>query len=124
LIDTIKDRLLKEAILNEGTAGRFKLAAGLVFKKRLLVVGVNSYKSHPIMLNGSYRADQIYLHAEADCLRKARRIYSQDIISNSSLYVVRVKKTPKGKYVLGCAKPCDGCMGLIESHNIQELYFT
>ena len=61
--------LEKHAASTAGTAGRFKLAAGVVRRGKLLAVGVNSYKTHPIMMNSGYREGQDCLHAEADAIK-------------------------------------------------------
>ena len=68
--------LTKLALDNEGTKGRFRLAAGIVHKKSLIATGVNSYKSHPLMLQFGKNSDSIFLHAEVDAIKNALRLLS------------------------------------------------
>lgn len=114
----IKEKLLEVAKANPGIRGKFKMAAGVVYKNKLLCIGINQYKTHPIMLNDGYREQQIYLHAEADAIVKASRL---DVDFNKCcLYVVRIDK--KGKEMI--AKPCNGCMNLITQFGIGEVKWT
>jgi deoxycytidylate deaminase len=115
----IRSRLITLALSNPGVAGKFKVAAGLVHRGRLIATGVNSYKTHLIMLNGSYCPGQIHLHAEAACL-----VSASSILPGTRLYVVRVKRGPMGRWVTGNAKPCPGCMGLIENYGITQVRHT
>lgn len=118
MLTTVRDTLASLAMQNDGIRGRYKIAAGLIYKKRLILTGVNSYKTHPIMMNREYREEQIHLHAEADVIQKALR---QGIdLSQTSLYVVRVTKT--GKEAM--AKPCNGCMALIAEYGIKDVEYT
>ena len=136
MIPNIKDKLLRLAFENPGTKGKFKLAAGVVWKGRLITSGVNSYKTHPIMCNGLYREEQLCLHAEANALVKASRVMLPAAFERSQMYVVRVCQakdetarqgpqwlTDQG-YTEALAKPCKGCMALIESYGIKEVEWT
>lgn len=117
--------LLRLAIENPGVSGKFKIAAGVVTKKgRLIATGVNSYKTHPIMLGEGYKPEQIHLHAEVDAIKNALRLITQAELSKCSLYVVRVKKDKHGNYVQGLAKPCKGCSRAITSFGIQKVEWT
>lgn len=120
----IKEQLIEAAKANTGVAGTYRLAAGIVYKSRLLTIGVNSYKTHPIMMNKGYKEEQIYLHAEADAIVKVARYWKSIDLKDCKLYVVRMKKTPKGKWIEALAKPCEGCMGLISSFGIGEIEWT
>lgn len=125
MIPKIKQTLLRLAIENPGTKGRFKLAAGIVYKRRLVACGINSYRTHPVMLNGAYRAAQVHLHAEADALVRASKILTPDQLTKASLYVTRVKRDSSGGWQEALAKPCDGCMALMtEVYNIGDIQWT
>ena len=136
MIPRIKDTLLRMAYDNPGTRGKFKLAAGVVWKGRLVASGVNSYKTHPIMCNGVYRDAQMCLHAEAAALVRASKCMLPAAFEQSVLYVVRVcrskgetdRQGPKWLTELGyteaLAKPCKGCMALIESYGIKQVEWT
>jgi deoxycytidylate deaminase len=110
---------------NLGVAGKFKMAAGIIHNDRLICVGLNQYKTHPIMAKFGYRDGQVYLHAEADAIVKATRQLSAWQLMNSTLFVARVKRSGKnGRYIPALAKPCKGCQAMIASFGIQNVEWT
>jgi len=56
--------LTRLAIENPGTRTRYKMSAGIVYRRDLVATGVNSYKSHPLMTGPGYNSEQIFMHAE------------------------------------------------------------
>lgn len=125
MIERHKERLLRLAKANPGVRGKFKMAAGVVNRKGILVAtGINSYKTHPIMANGTYREEQIYLHAEAHAIINGLKTVNGDSLDGCKLYVVRVKKDTRGEYQEALAKPCTGCMALISEVGIKEVEWT
>jgi len=121
-------RLLYElALRNPGVAKRqgqvFRVAAAISCKRgKILATGVNQIKSHPIMLNASYNKRQIFLHAEADAIRKSLRF--TDDLSQCRIHVLRLKRNNDGAWMLGNARPCVGCMTLIQEAGMQEIFWT
>lgn len=103
-----------------------KLSAMLVYKGKIVSVGINQYKSHPFAAKYSKNKDAIFLHAEADCILKASRKLSEHELKKSILYVCRVKHDApkKGKIVFGKAKPCCGCEECIRAHGIKTVIYT
>lgn len=124
--EKIVEMLTRLAIENPGVQGRFKLAAGIVYRKHLIATGINSYKSHPLMYEWGRNADSIFLHAEIDAIKNALRLITQEQLSKCDMYIVRVKqKSIKDKsWIHGLAKPCDGCRRAIESFGLKNIYFT
>lgn len=120
--DRIRGTLTQLAISNPGVKGRFKLAACLSYRGKIVTTGVNSYKTHPIMMNRSYRDEQIHLHAEADAINRALRLHSD--LSHFTLSVVRVKRSKDGLWTYGTAKPCAGCLSLVSYYNINKVEYT
>lgn len=121
----IKDRLIKAAIENPGVRGKFKMAACVLNPKGYVIgSGINSYKTHPIMANGFYKEEQIYLHAEAAAIVEAMRTTPESDLKGCTLYVVRVKKGKNMEWAEGLAKPCAGCMGLMQSVGINTVEWT
>ena len=47
--ERIFEILERTAIDSEGLAGRFKMASAIVYRKNIITIGTNSYKTHPIM---------------------------------------------------------------------------
>lgn len=125
MIESIKQTLLQAAIENPGIRSRYKMAAGIVHKKRLVCVGLNRNKTHTLMLNEGYREGQVFLHAEVDAIVKGIKTCGIERFPSCSLYVVRVKKLePMGPYVEAIAKPCEGCMNLIQYFEFKEVLWT
>jgi deoxycytidylate deaminase len=124
--EKIIQRLERLAIETPGVQGRFKLAAGVVYKKRLIATGVNSYKTHPIMLSRGYREGQYFLHAEVDAIKNSLRLLSQQELTKCDLYIVRVKhpKPHSEEWIHGLAKPCDGCSKVISGFEMRNVYYT
>ena len=125
----------------------FKMAAAISCKRGQIVsTGVNQIKSHPIMVDGGYYNDQqIYLHAEADAIRKALRLghlhFPRDdghgrsgrssSLKHCQIHVLRLKQrtsatntTGTKQWMLGNARPCAGCMNLIHAYGLREIFWT
>lgn len=124
--EKIKQMLTRLALENPGVQGRFKLAAGIVYRKHLIATGVNSYKSHPLMYEWGRNADSIFLHAEVDAIKNALRLITQDQLTKCDMYIVRVKKqdSRRHNWTYGLAKPCPGCTRAIEAFNLRNVYYT
>ena len=123
----IQEMLTRLAIENPGVQGRFKMAAGVVFKKELIATGINSYKTHPMMMpENGYREGQIFLHAEPDAIKNALRLITQEQLAKCELYIVRVKRPDIGSkgWIHGLAKPCPGCMKTIASFGLKAIQYT
>lgn len=117
--------LTRLAIRNPGTRSRFKMSAGLVYRRQLVATGVNSYKSHPLMCSPGYKNGQIFMHAEVDCIRNSLKLIDEKDLSQASLFIVRVKRNRStGKWQHGLAKPCQGCTRMITSFDIESLWWT
>lgn len=126
-MDRIDQMLTKLAIENEGVQGRFKIAAGIVYKKHLIATGINSYKTHPLMMpSNGYREGQIFLHAEVDAIRNALRLITQDQLKYCELRIIRVKRHSKTsqKWTYGLSKPCPGCTRVIANFGITRVKWS
>lgn len=118
--------LTRLAINNPGVQGRFKMSAGIVYRKHLVATGMNSYKTHPLMNEWGKNEDSIHLHAEIDAIKNALRLIDQNQLSKCDLYIVRVKrKSSKDRaFVHGLAKPCPGCCRAIANFNLRNVFYT
>jgi tRNA(Arg) A34 adenosine deaminase TadA len=126
MIPKIKQMLTRLAVENTGVRGRFKLAAGIVYKSQLIATGINSYKSHPIMCEWGTNAESIYLHAEIDAIKNALKLITQSQLAKCDIYIVRVKHSynVSGNWEEGLAKPCPGCRRAIESFGLKRVFWT
>ena len=124
--EKIQKHLTALAIQNPGMQGRFKIAAAVVYKKTIVATGINQYKTHPIMANGCYKEDQIFLHAEADAIRNSLRLITPDQLAKCEMYIVRVKRPDiySREWVHALAKPCPGCSKLMAQFNIKQVSYT
>jgi len=121
----VLEMLTRLAIENPGTRSRYKMSAGIVYRRHLVATGVNSYKTHPLMASPGYNQDQIYMHAEVDAIRNALRLISQDQLAKSAIYIVRVKRDREThEYTYGLAKPCRGCSRMIASFGINSVWWS
>jgi|SRR5688572_15735656 len=89
----------------------YQLCALVVKKKRVLAVGYNNPKTHPLA-----KTKMRQLHAElAACIRCSR-----DELKGAELIVVRARRDRK----VGMAKPCAACHAFIASMGLKCVYYT
>lgn len=94
--------------------------ASIVYKRRIISVGTNQLKTHPIMGRFGKNDKSIFLHAEIDAIVKCINIHGVEILGKCDLYVVRLTKGGK----VGNSCPCPGCQRAIEAFNIRKVYHT
>lgn len=117
--------ILKEIAIANGKVARARVAAAIVYHKRIISVGVNSYKSSPFQVKFSKNKESIYFHAEVYAIKNALRNIDVDDFKYVDLLICRVKYFPEyKKYGFGLAKPCDGCLRAINTFNIRNVYYT
>ena len=96
-----------------GKKGKFRLGAILVYRNSIVSVGMNSYKTHPLM---AARTSWPFLHAEQHAIIRA----GLDNCEGLDLYIARVLKNND----LAISKPCDVCIKLIEDVGIKNVYHS
>jgi deoxycytidylate deaminase len=118
MIDTVMKKLLKIAEKVEPVS-KARLAAAILYKKKIVSVGTNKYKTHPIMYKFKKNDQAIFLHAEVDAIVKASKKLTEKQMGKAELIVVRVLNdgTP------AISKPCDGCKLCISDYNIKKTYY-
>lgn len=105
------------ALKSRGVGGHknssFRLGAVLCDKNRIVAVGNNSYKTHPVL---RHLTKWPCIHAEQDA------IFSRglDNCQGLDLYVCRVKRDGS----IGMSKPCAVCSKLIEAVGIRKVKWT
>ena len=101
-------------------AGNAKVTAALLQGNRLLAIGYNQRKTHPLAKKFGKNSEAIYLHAEVDAIINAVRVWGIAALRGSTLKVARVLKngTP------ALAKPCEGCQRAIIAFEIGEVEWT
>ena len=96
-----------------GQRGTFRLGSVLVYKNRVVSVGVNSYKTHPVLAT---RTQWPFLHAEQHAIIRQGIENCEGLI----LYVARVLKNND----LALAQPCSVCSSLIEEVGIKQVVYS
>lgn len=102
-----------------------RVAACIVYKGRIVSVGVNSKRSDPFQKRFAKNEHAIYLHAEIAAIKTAFRHLSLDELKKSTLYVCRVvfdndDRTP----TWALSKPCEGCRRAIVEFQIPQVVYT
>lgn len=116
--------LTKVAAANQNPTEKF--AAAIVFRNRIVSIGLNSMKSHPLQAKYSKNIHSVFLHAEIDSIKNALREIDIDDFPKCDLYICRVKK-PKPfskQFVWGMAKPCSGCERAVVAFGIKSVIYT
>ena len=96
-----------------GTRGNFRLGAVLVHRNSIVSIGMNSYKTHPLM---AARTSWPFLHAEQNAIIRA----GMDHCEGLDLYIARVLKNND----LALSKPCKVCIKLIDDVGIRNIYYS
>jgi deoxycytidylate deaminase len=116
------ERLLDLAIIaaRDSTAEicRFRLAAIVAHKNRVIAIGYNRRKTHTIANTFRRRDGAMAIHAEVDALAKASAQIGD--LSGCDLYVARVLVDQ----TVAMAKPCEGCQRAVAAFNIRRVYYT
>lgn len=90
--------------------------AFLVRKNKITKIGWNRKRTHPEIAKHPYHEGYVGTHAELDVILKS----GEDNLKNHSMIVLRVDR--KGR--LANSKPCPGCLSLIKSYCLDEVYFS
>lgn len=97
-----------------------RVAAAVVYRKKIVGLGTNKKKSHPFQKEYSHNEDAIFFHAEVSAIHSATREVSTELFKKSDIYVIRLLKNGK----LGLAKPCSGCSRCIATFGIRNVYYS
>ena len=103
-----------------------KMAAAIVYRNRVISIGMNSMKSHPLAAKFSKNEHAIFLHAEIAAIKNALREVEVDDLSKCDIYIARVKKEKPftKKYVWGLAAPRCGCRRAIAEFGLRKVVYT
>lgn len=111
---SIIDIAFKLAKTSEGAGrnGCYKCAAVIFDKRRVLKVGINKTKTHPLL---DTLTEYPHLHAETDAI-----INSRGRIKGSSMLVVRTNRQGNSR---GMSRPCEVCTKMIQRVGIKRVYW-
>jgi tRNA(Arg) A34 adenosine deaminase TadA len=123
----LMDKAIQHAINNPiKSRGRTSISrmAAVIGNGRTFWIGLNQYKTHPMMLKFSKDHNKICLHAEVDALISyntclAAGLYGEEL-DHYDIYVARVLKDDSP----ALAKPCNTCFGALSYFGIRNIYWT
>ena len=104
-----------------------KVAAAVVRNNKIIAIGINSKKSHPLAARFGKNEQAIFLHAEVAAIKNAlREVDNVEDLEKMEMYICRVKKPRpfSKKWVWGIAKPCDGCQRAIAEFGLRRVVYT
>ncbi len=102
--------------------GGARIGALLVVGNRVVSMGQNMLKSHPLQKRYGKNPEAIFQHAEINCIVNFLRKFSLDDLKKSTMYVGRVSGTHM--HDVGLAKPCSGCAHAIHQFGIRKVIHT
>lgn len=124
LMDRAINHAIKNPIQSRGRTSISRMAAVLVSDRyNIQYVGINSYKTHPLVKKFSKSEEKLCLHAELDALIQVCRRWDEsyeDVFSYYDIYVARVLKDNSP----ALAKPCSCCLGALTYFGIRNIYHT
>jgi tRNA(Arg) A34 adenosine deaminase TadA len=90
--------------------------AFLVKKNKITKIGWNRKRTHPEIAKHPYHEGYVGTHAELDVILKS----GEDDLEDHSMIVLRVDRKDR----LANSKPCPGCLSLIKSYSLNNVYFS
>jgi tRNA(Arg) A34 adenosine deaminase TadA len=97
-----------------------KMAAVIARRKKVISVGLNSFKTDPLQSRFSPHPLAICKHAEIDAIKNALKAKKRHELRGSTIFVARVARN--GAPAL--AKPCDGCRKALKAYGISQAFWT
>lgn len=94
---------------------QYKLGAAIFAKKRLISVGANNAKTHPL---SRFYGRPVTVHAEMQAIIRAKNVVES--LEGMVLIVARIKRNGE----IGMARPCSGCQAIIRQNGIKEVWYT
>lgn len=95
-------------------------AAAIICKGKIISIGHNKYKTHPMMLKYGKNDKSIYLHAEIDAIIKAINLHGTEFLKECNIFVLRIDKLGG----IGKSRPCSGCTRAIKAFKIKRMCYT
>lgn len=102
--------------------GRCRVVSSIFKRNKIFSIGFNSYNGGTLSYRFKKDVFAVYEHAEISAIKNFLKEYPTREISEYGIIVVRVK-LEKGKWVLGCSKPCLGCQKAIHYFQMKKIVF-
>lgn len=111
-------RKLKKKLEEHEPVFRVRIVAAIVKKGKIVAIGKNQTKTHPVAALYGKHEKAIYLHAEVDAINKAKKHLGS--LSGTELYVMRMKQDG----TIGLSLPCEGCSRCIVDNSIPKVNYS
>lgn len=108
---------LRKCVVKADMVGNGQHCAAVVHRGKIISVGLNKRKTHPLQKLFADRPERQFIHAEIDAISKIKRKY---ILQDCAVYVLRLSK---GNRITN-SEPCEGCKKALMFYNIKEIYWT
>jgi deoxycytidylate deaminase len=105
-------------IINEPVSNA-RVSCAIVYKNRILSIGVNKKKSHPFQKKYSVNDYRIYLHAEISAIHNFIRTQGEAKLRHSDIFICRIGYSG----VFLNSYPRRGCMSAIVEFRLKRLFF-
>lgn len=103
-------------LADTSTYGKFKLGAIIARKNKIISLGTNSKKTHPLQRRFSSRPHlDAWQHAEINALTRVGKID----LEGADVYVAR--RLADGS--IGSSRPCRGCQSALHDHGIRRMIY-
>jgi len=124
------DKVVDFAKNIENNGFQYKIAAGIVYKNKIITIANNVNKTHTFQKNFSKNDQAIFLHAETAAIHKALKVLGKEKLKQATLIVARIaniQTNPKQMHYsqqIANSKPCSGCEHCINSFGIKNVIYS
>jgi deoxycytidylate deaminase len=112
--------VLQKIALDVEPVSNAKIAASITKRGKIISIGTNKNKTHPMQAKFAKHDLAIYQHAELSALINYLREEDIDDLRKCDIFVVRTKKNGD----LAMAKPCKGCQKALLTFGIKNIYYS
>lgn len=97
-----------------------RLFAAICIRNKIISVGCNKDKTHPLQLKFGKNPFSIFLHAELDAIKNSLKRINVLDLKKSTLFICRIKMDNSW----GLAKPCKGCQEAMSFFRIPHVTYS
>ena len=97
-----------------------RMSSVLAYRGEILSFGYNDNKTHPLQARFGKNRHAVFWHAETRCIANAIKRDHTELLSKSTMYIVRI--TMGGRPAL--SRPCSGCAKAIQDYGIKRVVYS
>lgn len=123
------DRLLRTAAelpIENGRGHSSRMAAAVVRGRRVVAIGTNQRKTHPLQRRFGRNPHSEQMHAEIHAIAQAIALEGEESLRGATVYVARTKRLVANGTadVPAMAMPCSGCRRAMRRFGVRRAIFT